>query len=41
MAAELDAAMQASIDAAYDPWKEAASPKTTNQFSSVIQAEGV
>jgi nitrite reductase (NADH) large subunit len=35
-AAALDAAMQASIEAAYDPWKEAAAPKTANQFASVI-----
>jgi nitrite reductase (NADH) large subunit len=40
MAAELDAAMQASVDAAYDPWKEASAPKTPNQFSSVIPVEG-
>jgi nitrite reductase (NADH) large subunit len=37
----LDAAMQASIDATYDPWKEATAPKTENQFASVIEAEGV
>ncbi|ACK52656.1 nitrite reductase (NAD(P)H), large subunit [Methylocella silvestris BL2] len=34
----LDAAMQASVDAAYDPWKEALAPKTANQFASVIEA---
>ena len=39
LAAELDAAMRASIEAAYDPWKEGAAPKTPNQFSSVIPAE--
>ena len=38
-AAELDAAMQASVEAAYDPWKEAIVPKTPNQFSTVISAE--
>src|SRR5262245_5465400 len=35
-AAALDAAMQASIDAAYDPWKEATAPRTVNQFASLI-----
>ena len=40
MAARLDANMQASTDAAYDPWKEATRPKTPNQFASVIMAEG-
>jgi nitrite reductase (NADH) large subunit len=39
LAAELDAAMRASVEAAYDPWKEAFAPKTPNQFSSVIPAE--
>jgi nitrite reductase (NADH) large subunit len=39
LAAELDAAIQASVEAAYDPWKEASAPKTANQFSSVIPAE--
>jgi nitrite reductase (NADH) large subunit len=39
LAAELDAAMQASVEAAYDPWKEGSAPKTPNQFSSVIPAE--
>ncbi len=34
--ATLDANMQASIDAAYDPWKEALRPKTANQFASII-----
>jgi nitrite reductase [NAD(P)H] large subunit len=28
--------MQASVDAAYDPWREAIAPKTPNQFASVI-----
>jgi nitrite reductase (NADH) large subunit len=41
IATSLDAAMQASVDAAYDPWKEAAAPRTTNQFASLIPAEGV
>jgi hypothetical protein len=40
IAAELDAAMQASVDATYDPWTEAAAPKTANQFSSLIAADG-
>ncbi|MDQ6869496.1 MAG: nitrite reductase large subunit NirB [Pseudomonadota bacterium] len=38
LGAALDAAMQASVDAAYDPWKEATAPKTVNQFASVIPA---
>jgi nitrite reductase (NADH) large subunit len=38
IAAALDAAMQAAIDATYDPWTEAAAPKTANQFASVIPA---
>jgi nitrite reductase (NADH) large subunit len=37
--AQLDAAMQASIDATYDPWLEATKPKTANQFASVIPVE--
>jgi nitrite reductase (NADH) large subunit len=37
--AALDAAMQASIDAAYDPWLEANKPKTANQFADVIPAK--
>jgi nitrite reductase (NADH) large subunit len=36
LAAQLDADMQASVDATYDPWKEAAAPKTENQFASQI-----
>lgn len=36
IAAALDANMQASVDGAYDPWKEAIAPKTANQFSSLI-----
>jgi nitrite reductase [NAD(P)H] large subunit len=39
VAESLDAAMQASIDAAFDPWKEATEPKTANQFASLITAE--
>jgi nitrite reductase (NADH) large subunit len=38
LGAALDAAMQASVDAAYDPWKEASAPKTVNQFASIIAA---
>jgi nitrite reductase (NADH) large subunit len=38
LGAALDAAMQASVDAAYDPWKEATDPKTGNQFASAISA---
>jgi nitrite reductase (NADH) large subunit len=38
LGASLDAAMQASVDAAYDPWKEATAPKTVNQFASAISA---
>jgi len=41
MAAALDAAMQASVDAAYDPWKEATAPRTANQFTALIPVEGV
>jgi nitrite reductase (NADH) large subunit len=36
IAARLDAAMQASVDAYVDPWKEAAEPKTPNQFRSIL-----
>jgi nitrite reductase (NADH) large subunit len=38
IAKELDAAMQASVEAAYDPWKEATAPKTANQFAALIPA---
>ena len=38
LGAALDAAMQSSVDAAYDPWKEATAPKTVNQFTSTIAA---
>jgi nitrite reductase [NAD(P)H] large subunit len=40
MARALDAAMQASVEATYDPWKEATAPKTANQFASLIPAAG-
>jgi nitrite reductase (NADH) large subunit len=40
IAQALDAAMQSSIEAAYDPWKEATAPKTANQFASLIPTEG-
>ena len=36
----LDAAMQRSVEAAYDPWKEAVQPRTANQFSELLVAEG-
>ncbi len=36
IAAELDAAMQASVDAYFDPWKEAIAPVTANQFVSIL-----
>jgi hypothetical protein len=35
----LDAAMEASVAATYDPWREANEPKTTNQFDAPILAE--
>ena len=38
LAADLDAAMQAAVEAAYDPWLEANAPKTANQFASTISA---
>jgi nitrite reductase (NADH) large subunit len=38
IAAALDAAMQSSVDGAYDPWKEATAPKTVNQFATLIPA---
>ena len=40
IAAALDAAMEASVAATYDPWKEAIEPKTENQFATLIPAEG-
>jgi nitrite reductase (NADH) large subunit len=39
IAAELDDAMSRSVEAAYDPWKEATAPKTANQFASAIVTE--
>ncbi|TLU72001.1 nitrite reductase large subunit NirB [Lichenicoccus roseus] len=36
----LDAAMQRSVDAAYDPWQEAVHPRTANQFSDLLVADG-
>jgi nitrite reductase (NADH) large subunit len=39
-AAALDAAIQASVDGAYDPWKEANAPKTANQFASLMPVAG-
>ncbi len=36
IAARLDAAMQATVDAYVDPWKEAKEPKTANQFRSTL-----
>lgn len=39
LAAALDAAMQASTEAAYDPWREAGEPRTANQFAAVIPVE--
>jgi nitrite reductase (NADH) large subunit len=39
IAAELDAAMDASCAAVKDPWKERNAPKTENQFASLIATE--
>jgi nitrite reductase (NADH) large subunit len=39
IAASLDAAMQASVEAARDPWLERDLPKTANQFASSIGTE--
>jgi nitrite reductase (NADH) large subunit len=36
IAARLDAALQASVAAYVDPWKEAYAPKTPNQFASIL-----
>ena len=38
--AALDAAMDASCAAVKDPWKERDTPKTENQFASLLPAEG-
>jgi nitrite reductase (NADH) large subunit len=40
IAEALDMAMQHSVDAAYDPWLEADTPKTVNQFADLIPAGG-
>ena len=40
IAARLDAALQASVGAYADPWKEASAPKTPNQFRSVLPVTG-
>ena len=39
-AGALDAAMQESVDAATDPWREAVEPKTANQFTATIETAG-
>lgn len=36
IAADLDAAMQASVDAYVDPWQEGEAPVTPNQFDAVV-----
>ncbi|MGI8806556.1 MAG: nitrite reductase large subunit NirB, partial [Acidimicrobiales bacterium] len=36
IAADLDAAMQASVDAYVDPWQEGQAPVTPNQFDAVV-----
>ncbi len=40
IAARLDAALQDSLGAYTDPWKEASAPKTPNQFRSVLPVIG-
>lgn len=40
IAAELDAEMEQSIAAVSEPWKEAAAPKTPNQFASLLSVDG-
>ena len=37
IAGELDAAMQASVDAYADPWAEASAPANATQFASAIK----
>ncbi len=37
---DLDAALEWSIAAVRDPWKEATAPKTANQFADLIPSEG-
>nr|WP_294524173.1 nitrite reductase large subunit NirB [uncultured Rhodopila sp.] len=39
IAAELDAALEKSIAATFDPWTERDEPKTANQFESVLAME--
>jgi nitrite reductase (NADH) large subunit len=39
IAAELDAALEKSIAATFDPWTERDDPKTANQFESVLAME--
>ena len=36
--AELDKALQESVDATFDPWKERDHPKTANQFAALLPA---
>jgi nitrite reductase (NADH) large subunit len=36
LAAQLDTAIQASVDAYSDPWREAETPKTAHQFTSAL-----
>ena len=36
IAARLDASIQASVDAYVDPWLEADTPATANQFVSIL-----
>ena len=38
--AALDAAMEASVQATYDPWRERSAEKTANQFAGLIPAGG-
>ena len=39
IAADLDAALEKSIAATFDPWTERDDPKTANQFESVLEME--
>jgi nitrite reductase (NADH) large subunit len=39
IAAELDAALEKSVAATFDPWTERDDPKTANQFESVLAVE--
>jgi nitrite reductase (NADH) large subunit len=39
IAERLDASMQASVDAYVDPWLEAHTPKTANQFRAAVPVE--